>query len=85
MQKTINVKELRTNLPKIVQGVQRGERFTVFYRSRPAFRIVPIDEDEPVTTPLSDDPLYRAKPLGSSSDGLTAADHDALLYGQTEK
>ena len=31
--------------------------------------------------PLEDDPIYRAGPVGRSSDGKTSADHDALLYG----
>ena len=26
------------------------------------------------------DPLYRAKPLGRSTDGRFAADHDSMLY-----
>lgn len=30
---------------------------------------------------LEDDPLYRAKPLACSTDGLTSADHDAVIYG----
>lgn len=37
MDKTINAKELRASLPRIVERVRRGERFTVLYRSRPAF------------------------------------------------
>lgn len=32
---------------------------------------------------LADDPLYRAEPLGRSTDGRSAADHDALLYGRS--
>ena len=34
----------------------------------------------PVPTGLRSDPLYRAKPVGRSSDASTAADHDAVLY-----
>jgi hypothetical protein len=29
---------------------------------------------------VKDDPLYHAKPLGRSSDGRRAADHDDILY-----
>ena len=80
MEKTINTKELRATLPKIVESVGRGEAFTVLYRSRPAFRIVPVDQEDRVVSPLSKDPLFRAKGLGKSSDGLAATDHDAILY-----
>ncbi len=83
MQKTINIKELRASMPQIVEGVKRGERFTVLYRSRPAFRIVPLDDADRVTYPLSKDPLYNAGGIGESSDGLTAGDHDTVLYGKS--
>ena len=81
MQKTINTKELRASMPKIVEGVRRGERFIVLYRSRPAFRIVPLEDTDRVSYPLSKDPLYHACGVGESSDGLTAAEHDTVLYG----
>ena len=85
MQKIINVKELRASLPKIVENVKRGGSYTVLYRSRPAFRIVPIDESERIALPLSDDPLYKAAPVGESSDEHTSADHDEILYGNSRK
>ena len=81
MQQTINTKELRASLPKIVAGVKRGEHFTVLYRSRPAFRIVPLEDADRVTYPLEKDPLYHAGAVGESMDNLSAADHDATLYG----
>jgi len=68
-------------LPDIVRRVQRGERFTVIYRSRPAFQVVPVSQAAEERAPLEDDPIYRAGPVGRSSDGKTSADHDALLYG----
>ncbi len=80
MDRTINARQLRAGLPRIVERVRRGERFTVLYRGRPAFRLVPPDDDAAVAMALEDDPLYRADPVGTSSDGLTSADHDALLY-----
>ena len=82
MNTIINAKELRSGLPKVVQKVRRGIRFTVLYRSRPAFQVVPIDAAEDPTGKVEDDPLYRAKPLGRSVDGRSAADHDGLLYGR---
>lgn len=85
MEKVINTKELRASLPKIVEGVKRGEQFTVLYRSRPAFRIVPLDDKDRISYPLSKDPLYHAGGVGESSDGLTAGDHDMVLYGKCRR
>ena len=76
----INAKQLRASLQKLVERVRRGARFTVLYRGRRAFQIVPIDEAETPRSPLEADPLYRAKAVGRSGDGRTAADHDAVLY-----
>ena len=81
MQQTINTKELRASLPKIVADVKRGKQFTVLYRSRPAFRIVPLDDADRLTYPLEKDPLYHTGAVGESRDNLSAADHDAILYG----
>jgi antitoxin (DNA-binding transcriptional repressor) of toxin-antitoxin stability system len=80
MSTTINAKRLRASLPDVVERVRKGARFTVIYRSRPAFEIVPVSEPGTPALPLADDPLYRAKPVGRSRDGLTAANHDSLLY-----
>lgn len=81
MNTTINAKRLRASLPEVVERVRKGARFTVIYRSRPAFEIVPINEAGQPPVALADDPLYRAGPVGRSSDGRSAADHDSLLYG----
>jgi antitoxin (DNA-binding transcriptional repressor) of toxin-antitoxin stability system len=80
MKAFINAKELRASLPQVVAQVRRGARFMVIYRSRPAFRIVPVDDDAAPLGPVEDDPLYRAGPVGRSTDGRSAADHDTLLY-----
>lgn len=80
MNVSINAKRLRATLPDVVKRVRRGTRFTVIYRSRPAFQIVPVNESGQASVSLADDPLYRAQAVGSSSDGHTAADHDATLY-----
>jgi prevent-host-death family protein len=76
----INAKELRATLPEVVERVRRGARFTVIYRSRPAFQIVPVDDAGTSRLPLKGDPLYHARPVGRSSDRLAAAEHDATLY-----
>ena len=80
MQEMINTKELRASLPRIVADVRQGKQFTVLYRSRPAFRIVPVEDEDRLTCSLKEDPLYKAEAVGESHDGLSAADHDALLY-----
>ena len=76
----INAKRLRATLPDVVERVRKGTRFTVIYRSRPAFQIVPVDDQATVPIALADDTLYRAQPVGASDDGRTSADHDAILY-----
>ena len=77
---TINAKQLRASLPDVVARVRKGARVTVIYRSTPAFQIVPMDEADTPRVALSDDSLYQAEPVGRSTDGRTAADHDAILY-----
>jgi prevent-host-death family protein len=80
MSKPINAKELRASLPSVVRRVRAGEKITVLYRSRPAFRIVPVEDAAMPEGALEDDPLFRAGAVGRSRDGRTAADHDDLLY-----
>ncbi|MBI2946594.1 MAG: hypothetical protein HYY23_03045 [Verrucomicrobia bacterium] len=80
MNTVINAKELRASLPEVVEKVRRGARFTVLYRSRPAFQVVPVDATANSPGDLEDDPLYRAKPVGRSTDGRSATDHDSILY-----
>ena len=72
---TINAKQLRASLPKLVESARRGARYTVLYRSRRAFQIVPVDEADTPRGTLQADPLYRAKAVGKSVDGRPAADH----------
>ena len=79
---SINAKELRASLPDVVARVRKGARFTVIYRSRPAFEIVPVRDTEPVSGPVEEDSLYRAKAVGRSKDGRPASDHDNDLYGR---
>ncbi len=76
----INAKRLRASLPQVVDRVRKGTRFTVIYRSRPAFQIVPVNDADQLAVALSDDPLYRAPAVGRSTDARSAADHDVVLY-----
>ena len=78
----INAKRLRASLPLVVERARKGTRFTVIYRSRPAFQIVPVNDTDAPAVPLIDDPLYQADAVGRSSDLRTAKDHDRLLYGR---
>lgn len=80
MNTMINVRELRRRLPEVVRNVRRGMRFTVLYRSRPAFAIVAAESGECRTETLDAEPLYRAKPVGTSRNGRAALAHDAELY-----
>jgi antitoxin (DNA-binding transcriptional repressor) of toxin-antitoxin stability system len=76
----INAKRLRATLPDVVKRVRKGTRFTVIYRSRPAFQIVPVNDVGDASVALTDDSIYRAEAVGSSTDGRTSIDHDAILY-----
>jgi prevent-host-death family protein len=80
METIINAKTLRNELRAVIERVARGERFTVLYRSRPVCRLIPVDSDEPATGRPEDDSLYQAEPVGASQDGLSATDHDVVLY-----
>jgi prevent-host-death family protein len=77
----INAKQLRTHLAEIVARVREGGRFTVLYRSRPAFEIVPVGEAEIREGPPDGDSLYRVGPVGASESGEAAGNHDQVLYG----
>jgi prevent-host-death family protein len=82
MNTLITAKELRASLPKVVERIRRGARYTVVYRSRPAFQLIPVEEAPAERSDVAGDPLYRAAPLGRSTDGRTAAGHDRVLYGR---
>jgi prevent-host-death family protein len=82
MPKVISAKKLREDLAKVIERVRKGERFTVLYRSRPAFQILPVDSESFAMGPLETDSLYQAEAVGSSTDGFTSLDHDRLLYSK---
>ena len=80
---TINVKQLHEEMPRVIRAVRQGKRVNVTYRKKPVFSIGPSEPEAKPAKPwkLEDDPLYKAKPLGRSSDGRAARDHDKILYG----
>jgi antitoxin (DNA-binding transcriptional repressor) of toxin-antitoxin stability system len=45
-EKTVALKDLRTNMAKYISRVSGGESFTVLRRSQPIFKISPPEEDE---------------------------------------
>ena len=63
MPEMISAKQLRAQLREVVEKVRQGGRFTVLYRSRPAFNIVPVGSPSIESAPLELDPLYRARSL----------------------
>jgi antitoxin (DNA-binding transcriptional repressor) of toxin-antitoxin stability system len=82
MSRVISAKKLRDELAKVVEMVRKGQRFTVLYRSRPAFQILPVDSNAFELGPLESDSLYQAEAVGRSTDGLTSVDHDRVLYSK---
>lgn len=80
MTTTINARELRRNLARVVKQAGMGQHFRVLYRSRVAFEIVPPGADVATVTDLQEDSLFGAAAVGSSSDGLAARNHDQELY-----
>src|SRR6187399_3368382 len=69
----INAKRLRATLPDVVERVRKGTRFTVIYRSRPAFQIVPVDDKGAAPTSVAEDTLYRAAGDSASKNAQAAA------------
>ncbi len=41
--KTIKAKELRTTLKEKLELVEKGESFTIIYRSRPIAKLIPVN------------------------------------------
>jgi len=44
MENIINLKSLRENMQEYAQKVEKGRSFIVFKRSKPLFRISPVEE-----------------------------------------
>ena len=80
MTTTINARELRRDLARVVRQAGMGQHFRVLYRSRVAFEIVPPGADAAKMGDLQADSLYGAGAVGASSDGRAARDHDQELY-----
>jgi antitoxin (DNA-binding transcriptional repressor) of toxin-antitoxin stability system len=46
MDKIVSLKELRENMPKYESRIARGASYIVVKRSKPIFRISPVDNEE---------------------------------------
>ena len=46
MEKIVGLKEFRENVAAFTEKVRKGESFVVVKRSRPIFKISPLEEDE---------------------------------------
>ena len=44
--KIIGLKELRLGMSSYINRLSRGESFTIGRRSRPVFKMIPMDEDD---------------------------------------
>jgi prevent-host-death family protein len=40
----VGLKQLRNDLPELIENVARGQSFIVIKHSRPVFKITPVDE-----------------------------------------
>lgn len=45
MENIINLKDLRENMQKYAQKIEEGGSFVVFKRSKPLFKITPVEND----------------------------------------
>jgi len=55
MVKTISVKELRTNFPKVREGLAKGITYLVIYQSMPIGQLKPVDPENLVISASSAD------------------------------
>lgn len=68
MPKDISIKELRQNLSRVADRVEKGESFRVIRRSKPAFIIMNIDAEIPeekwdTVVDFTDDGRTKGVPL----------------------
>jgi len=69
----IGLKELRENTEKYISAVKRGRSFTILRRSKPVFKITPVDEwgDEGVWETVID--FREIDPRGVPADRVLKA------------
>lgn len=69
MPNIVNLKELRENMAKYAQRIEKGDSFIVMKRSKPLFRISPVDEEYGWETVID---FTKYKKGGISADELLA-------------
>ena len=79
MNTLITAKELRASFPTVVRRVRKGARYTVIYRSRPAFQLSPVEESSTPAGDAAGDPLYRAAALFDTALAKVSGDGAAAL------
>ena len=79
MSNMINVKTLRLEMGRIVEKVGKGEDFMVLYRSRPAFRIVPVTGAS-IRSPAGDDSAEVTEVVARSAPALPEIDQERGFY-----
>ncbi len=80
MHTVISSGQLKSNFGQIIGQIKKGTKFTVSYRNSPAFEIFPIIRQKRFANNLKSDPIYHSGPLGRSSTGDIAVNHDKVLY-----
>lgn len=82
-EKVIGLKDLRENMSKYAAEVQDGKSLVVVKRSRPLFRLVPINADEGWETLVD---FSQISPEGIPADQVLASlDHIIQADGQVGK
>jgi antitoxin (DNA-binding transcriptional repressor) of toxin-antitoxin stability system len=61
---TISTKELREELPRIREGIRRGQSYTVIYRSKPFAELHPINQPSVKSVKLKGGTLNFTQKLG---------------------
>ncbi len=54
MNKIVGLKELRANIGTYISEVEKGKSFVVVRKSKPVFKLTPIDEDEGMWETVAD-------------------------------
>lgn len=81
MENIIGLKELRQNMPKFAQKVQKGQSFIVVKQSKPLFRITPLgDLDKEIERAQQSDFLQTgAVDIHQTLKPLSKEEHDYYM------
>ena len=73
MNSIIAMQDIRTGLASIARRAEAGESFVVVRNSRPAFKIMPMENNEPSLYPTSDSEAPRPKGGASERNSAVAS------------